>query len=196
MGVGIPSWLARVGKIFSWPMLIIGGIFSVCGVYLTVRDFVLFNWPGWSWLTIGVFIFVISIIGILYQFQRQFDLVTATVQKEQTNSFPKRPNYSQEQIKEAVKFLDESIRTAENLKSRIKPQSSNNLTQIQREITKLENDTTNRIWELTPEYNSFFTSPVMGLNDTKYIGWYKNSAYEARKIDVLLFKLKKIRLQL
>jgi len=194
--VGIPSWLAGVRKIFWWPVLVIGCIFSVGGAYLTGRDFVLFNWPGWLWLTIGVFVFVISITGILYQFQRQFDLVAATVQKGQTSSFPKLPSYSQKQKQAATKFLDESIKTAESLKSCIEPQSLKNLAQIRSEITKLENDTTNGVWKLIPEYNSFLASPTTGLNDTKYSGWYKDTVYEAKKIDGLLFKLKKIRLQL
>jgi hypothetical protein len=177
-------------------MLVIGGIFSVGGAYLTGRDFVLLNLPSWLWLTIGVFVFVISITGILYQFQRQFDLVVATVQKGQTSNFPKLPSYSQKQKQAATKFLDESIRTVESLKSRIEPHTSKNLAQIRSEITKLENDTTNGIWKLIPEYNSFLVNPTTGLDDTKYIGWYKDTAYEAQKIDGLLFKLKEIRLNL
>jgi hypothetical protein len=177
-------------------MLVIGGIFSVGGAYLTGRDFLLLNLPGWLWLTIGVFVFVISTTGILYQFQRQFDLVVATIQKGQTSNFPKLPNYGQKQKQAATKFLDESIRTVESLKSRIEPQPSENLAQIRSEIAKLENDTTNGVWRLIPEYNSFVVSPTTRLDDTKYTGWHKDTAYEAQKIDGLLFKLKEIRLKL
>ncbi|MFH1381748.1 MAG: hypothetical protein ABIH70_02530 [Chloroflexota bacterium] len=196
--MGTPLWLARARKIFWWPMLIIGGIFSAGGVYLTGRDFILLNWPGWLWLTIGVFIFVISITGILYQFQRQSDSIAAiaqTGQKEQTSNLPERPHYKKTHKIKAKEFIDEYIKIGEELKSRIIPNSLSNMDEIRSETAKFVNDAENEIWKVLPEYSEFFKS-ILALPNVQYLYWYHETAAEAKKIDDVLFKLKQIRLQL
>lgn len=192
----ISSWLARIRKIFWWPMLIIGGILSIGGVYLTGRDFYFFDWPGWLWLTIGVFIFFVSITGILYQFQRQLDSVATKGQKEQISNFPRRPNYSKAQINAIREFLDRFIETGEKLSACIKPRSLDNFEEIQTEIANFYRDARIEVWKLMPEYSEFFTSRPTGLDVSKYDLWYSDTAAEGRKIDGLLLKLRRMRLQL
>ena len=102
----IPSWLARLKKLLGWPLLMAGGIIWIVSTTLDVRDIASIGLPTWVWQLIAPLLIFISIVSILYQFQRQLDSVPTIGQKGQTNNFPKRPNYKIAQVTKAKEFID------------------------------------------------------------------------------------------
>lgn len=192
----IPQWLPRIKRIFFWPMAITGGILFIGGTYLTARDFYLLLLPGWLWLTVGSGFLVTAVLSILYRLERRTDPVAVQGQTVAITSFPKLPNYNKEQKQEAKTFLDRSIRTGGELRGRIQPRSLKGFEEIQEEIAKFIQDVDIRVWELMPEYHEYFTSPLVGLDISRYDQWYQHTASECRKIDSILVKLKKMRSEL
>jgi len=192
--VRIPLWLGRLKRILLWPIFVLGTIFAAIGAYFTARDTLFLELPGWFWLTSGVVLFAVSVGGMLYQFQRQVDSVV-TVQQPLSN-FPKRLNYTKAVKQEVRESIDEWIKTGEGLKERIDPNSRVNLYQIRIEIAALCDLVESEIGKKMPEFSEYIANPPIGLDTFRYSSWDRDSAVEGIKIDGLLLKLRKIRLQL
>ncbi len=68
----LPAWFTRFKKLLELPGAIGGGALLILGTIFTVKDIVIL-FPGWLWLTLGVALFVVSLLGMMYRFQQQLE---------------------------------------------------------------------------------------------------------------------------
>jgi hypothetical protein len=189
------QWWARARRILWWPVAIIGALTSLWSRYLDYKDTVALGLPSAAWLGIGLTIFFVAILAMLFQFQRRTESTPGTAKIPHKLSKNTQPSYDPKLLAQAKEKLDAFIERGDEL-SRMMESRGFNWAQLELWVQRWLDGISREIWDILPQHAAFIMSEQGDFtHDEKirYEGWPMKEAALRITVDRKLARLREIR---